>query len=158
MKRAVCLHEDATTRAARSGEWNSFLKKHVDECAACREVVETSRWMQALAQDPALNHDSHDASLLWWRAQLSEKQAQAERAQSVLEWTEIVVACAMAVALAGWAAWNWALLQVAADWLETGLSPQTWIAAYSGESSFWSAFSVLLLAALLVAYPILAEE
>ena len=31
---------------------------------------------------------------------------------------------------AGWALWNWALMQAGVDWLVTNLSPQTWMAAY----------------------------
>jgi len=45
-----------------------------------REIVLASQWMQSLAQScqrPTLP----DASLLWWRAQLSEKHAKVEKAQ-----------------------------------------------------------------------------
>jgi hypothetical protein len=110
------------------------------------------------AQDHATNHDSSDASLLWWRAQLNEKQAKAARAQSVLEWAEMTLACVVAAALAGWAVWNWPLLQTAAGWLAASLSPQTWIAAYSAGASFWLILGVLSVAAVLLVYPIFAQE
>jgi hypothetical protein len=162
MQRVSCPYEEATSVAARSGKWDSRLEKHAHECVVCQEVVLASSWMQTLgqetAQDRATDHDSRDASLLWWRAQLTEKQARAEQAQSVLDWTEVFVACAVAAALAGWALWNWALMQAGVDWLVTNLSPQTWMAAYMLGNLSWSALIVLSLAVLLVAYPILAGE
>jgi hypothetical protein len=162
MKKVSCPYEDATTGAARSGNWDSLLEKHAYECVVCREVLLASSWMQTLEQEvpqaSAANDDSRDASLLWWRAQLTEKQARAEQAHWILEWTEMFVACALAAALVGWALWNWALLQAAVDWLVTSLSPQTWMAAYMPGTLSWSPLIVLSLAVLLIAYPILAEE
>src|SRR5207245_6834512 len=61
-------------------------------------VQEAARWMQALApaaqRSAQSQNDLPDPQILWLRAQLSERQAAAERAQKVLRWVE--VACVMA--------------------------------------------------------------
>jgi hypothetical protein len=158
MKKAICSHEEAVTNAARRGEWNAVLEKHCSECPTCGEAVETARWMRAMAGDGEICVDAREASLIWWRAQLSERQTEAAKAHSIVAWAEMALGCAVFVAVAAWVAGNWPAVQGAADWLGAGLSPQTWSAAYATGAPFWSFLSVFVLVVLFVVYPVLVEE
>ena len=131
MKQAVCPQEAAVLRAARTDQWEESLTAHVAECAICREIVVTSRWMHTLAQRSEENFVLPDANLLWWRAHLSQKQAEAERAQKPLEVIEVVseaaiALAAIALALAGWLTWNWSEVPGVMTKLLVRLFSQLW--------------------------------
>jgi len=149
MKRTNCSNEVAVQKAAHSGEWPESLKTHVTACDACREVADTSRWMQALADPSEKSFALQDASFLWWRAQLSEKQTAAVRVQETLEWAEFALVIVVVAGLAVWATWNWQLFQRTVGSLLASLSGSTAI-------SFWSILLVTSLAAIF--YPIVVEE
>jgi hypothetical protein len=157
-----CQEESAVSVAARSGEWSSFLETHLAGCAACREIAETSRWMRALAENSNAEPNLRDAGLVWWRAQLSEKQAKVERMHKALDWTEIISAGILGAGLAAWAAANWQAIEGAAGGFWTGLWPQLWDAAFSAADStpvvFWSLAVVVSLVAIALAFPIPTEE
>lgn len=155
MSRTICPQEAAVTKAARTGEWTDSLRTHAAECAICREVVQTAHWMQALAQSPAKNHTMSDADLLWRRARLAERQAQAEKSQRGLEWLEILSGAIVPLGLAGWVAWNWYAIQGEATKMLIGLVPQLSLAAYSFSTL---APALLILAALSLAYPLLVRD
>jgi hypothetical protein len=161
MKSVNCTQEELVTQSARSGEWPDGLRSHVAGCAVCEDIVRASRWMQAMATAD-MDLDSRDAGLLWWRAQLGERRAQAERVHNALEWIEIASLAIVAAGFWGWAARNWQLFGDAADWFWTALSLQNWSAAYSIANSFvvssWPIVTVLSFLLLCVAYPILAED
>ena len=183
MKQAVCPQEEAVSRALRTGLrmdqidlWKGSVQGHVAECAICREMVLTSRWMHTLAQRSEEKFTLPDANLLWWRAHLSQKQAEAERAQKPLEVIEVVseaaiALAAIALALAGWLTWNWSEVPGVITKLLVRLLSQLWeadwLAAWAVTSSLpvTSPFvvlpllvTVLSLVVLLVAYPLLAED
>jgi hypothetical protein len=112
--------------------------------------------MQALARGSESNPTLPDASLLWWRARLSEKQAKAEKEQDVLDWVEITSAAVISVGLGGWVAWNWYALQG----LMTRILAvaQLRMTAFPVPILFSPIIAVLSLAALLLVYPILVDE
>jgi hypothetical protein len=155
MSGAACPHEAAVTRAARSGAWPESLAAHVAGCARCREIVQTSRWMRALAHGSEPAPDVPDATLVWWRAQLSERRAKPEKTGTLLEWLAVASGGAVPLALAGWVAWNWFLIQGQAARMLAGWLPQFWAGAYALASL---APAALFLAALSLAYPLLSRD
>jgi hypothetical protein len=169
MSHTSCPQESDVARAVRSGEWSEPLRAHLRDCAICRGVQESARWMQALGQTTAREAQEGlpDPQILWLRAQLSERQAAAERAHRALQWVEI--AC-MAAACAGfgiWLVWNWN--EIGGE-IGNGLSwalfeawPALWGSVYAyGPANapilFTSAVAALSLVALGIAYPLVAGE
>lgn len=130
MKQAICPQEAAAARAARTGQWEESLQAHVAECAVCRDVAQAARWMYALAHKSERNLALPDADLLWWRAQLAQKQAQAERAQKPLEWVAVFSEAILVLGPAGWFAWNWHEVQGLLTGLLAGLVLQVWKVAW----------------------------
>ena len=180
MKQAICPPEGAVLRAARTDQWEGSLKTHVANCPVCREIVQTSRWMQALAQRSEKDMLLPDAGLLWWKAHLSQIHAHAEQAQKPLVVVEVIseaaiALAAIALALAGWLTWSWSEVPGVMTGLLTGLLSQLlsplwktdWLAGWTvmGSLPAISPFgvlslivAVLSLAVLLVAYPLLSED
>ena len=108
MSHRSCAQEAAVARAVRTGEWNEALRAHLRDCAPCRGVRDAAQWMQALAPAAAQTPDDlPDPQILWLRAQLSARQAAAERAQKVAQWLEVAWVAAAAASLGIWLAWSW---------------------------------------------------
>ena len=169
MSHTSCSQESGIARAVRSGEWSQPLLAHLRGCAICRGVQESARWMQALVQENAREaHESlPDAQILWLRAQLSERQAAAERAHKTLQWAEIACVAAACAALGAWVVWNWnAMGSEIGDGLSWALFeawPVLWgnVYAYGPENApilFTSAVAAISLVALGIAYPLLVRE
>lgn len=168
MSEAGCPQESAVARAACSGGWNPSLEMHIRECAACREVRDAARWMQALAATPpSAQSELPDARILWLRAQIAARDAAAERAQKIAQWVEIASMIAVCIAAGVWVAWNWAAiggaLSDALDWVTFGASPAFWSGLYAyGPTNapllFSSALAVIAIITVGVAYPLLARE
>jgi hypothetical protein len=188
MTRTSCGQEMAVTNAARSGKWDDLLKEHVQTCKGCQDVAKISGWMQSLAggEGQALRQEKGlrpaalegarmdegsesdedfalpDASLVWWRARLAEeldaRQAKTQRAHAAMDRVEIVAVFIGAIGLAGWVFWNWDGLQGVAARLLIALWPESWAGANPALGSLWLAIAVLSAIAILLAYPILAEE
>ena len=156
MKLMNCAQEAAVTKAVRTGNWEEYLTAHAATCAVCREIIQTASWMQALARSPETNSTLPDASLLWWKARLSEKQEKAERAQEVSEWVEIASVTAISIGLAGWVAWNW--LAVQASMTTLMVTMQLWVTASSTAPLFLPLSAVLCLALAVLTYPILVDD
>jgi hypothetical protein len=155
MSHINCPQEAAVTRAIRAGILDESLATHAATCPVCRDVVTVSHSMHALARGPENNRALPDASLVWWKAQLSEQQTRVERAQTILEWLQIAFAAIGSLGLAAWVAWNWAAMQ---EWLTSSLgSAQLMFATYSTSTLFLPIIAILCLAALLVAYPMITD-
>jgi len=155
MSRASCTQEAAVTKAARTNAWSESLATHAAGCAVCREVLETARWMQALARDRGEDSQPPDASLVWWRMQLADRRAKAEKTRTVLEWAEIVSGAIVPLGLAGWATWNWFAIQGAAASLMIDLAPQFPLAVLSLSALVPA---LLVLGAISLVYPLVARE
>ncbi len=156
MKRVNCPQEAAVTNAVRTGSLETSLTTHAANCAVCREIIQVSSWMHALSRSSESNPSLPDAGLLWWRARLSEKKADAEKAQDVLEWVEIASTAAISLGLGGWVAWNWYAIQGWMAWILAGAQHR--MAAYSAPILFSPIIIVLSLAALVLVYPILVDD
>ena len=155
MSRSMCPQEAAVLRAARTGEWPEALAAHAAQCRHCREIADTARWMQALAQSSEKNPALPDAKLVWWRAQLAEQRAKAERTRNALGWLEIASGTVVPLGLAGWVAWHWYEIQARATLLLTGELSQFPAAAYAVASL---APALLFLAAISLVYPLFIRE
>jgi hypothetical protein len=169
MSHTSCGQESDVARAARSGEWSETLEAHLRDCAICRGVRETARWMQTLAQGAAREAQEGltDPRILWLRAQLSERQAAAERTHKVLQWVEIACVAAACAGLGIWLAWSWNEIGgEIADGLSWALFeawPALWgnVYAYGPVNApilFTSVVAAISLVALGVAYPLLVRE
>ena len=162
MRLSNCPREEEALRAVRTGTWEDALTAHVAGCAACKEIVRTSQWMQALANGSQRANSLPDPSLLWWRAQLCAKQAQVERAQEMLEWAEIVAATVIAAGLAGWIGWNWIAIQSTFTSLLTEPLSQLWTDAVSAMSTTPTMFSlsavILSVVGIVLGYPLLVRD
>jgi hypothetical protein len=166
MTHEFCPHEEAAAEAARSGAWNDSLRAHAAGCATCREIAGTANWMQTLARETVTGCDAHEASLIWWKAQVAgklvQKQAEADRAQEVAAWIEIVLAALVVAGIAGRIASGWQALQETAVSFWTSLAPQSWLAggsALQSSSAFlWFFLAAVSIAAFFIVYPILAED
>lgn len=162
MKRMHCPQEAEVTKAARAGNLeaslqDASLRAHTATCDVCRGVIEASSWMQALAQAPGSNRALPDASLVYWRARLSEQEAEAEKAQDILDWAELA-AGAGAAGLAGWGVWHWVSIQGSIASLDRGLQFAAGIYSAPGFLlAAGGAFAVLALVVVLT-YPELADE
>jgi len=170
MKRNNCDQEAAVLNAARTGQWDGPLKAHVAGCGACRETAQTSRWMLSLAQSCEPSREGIAAlpepGLVWWRAQLAQKQRAAERTQKKLEWIASIIQAVVVLGVAGGFAWIWPRFQGQLPELLSGLWPRLWNAASTAAGSFPALYSSLTLPALMalcavaifVVYPFLVEE
>lgn len=162
MRRESCGQEGEVLRAVHTGMWEEALSAHATACAVCREIVEVSRWMKTLAESPEGTDPLPDAGLVWCRAQLSEKQAEAERAQNILDWAGFIFAVLVSAALAGWVGWNWDAIQGTL----TSLLADAWQGLWAAWPSVFgtmpalslSGVVILFLAAIVLAYPLLVRD
>ena len=162
MMRANCPREGDALRAVRTGKVEEELRAHLVECAVCGEIVQVSRWMQTLAEGPDRADALPDPGLLWWRAQLSEKQTKMERAEKILGWMEFVFATLLFAGLAGWMSWHWNAIQTRLTSFLAGGEQQLWgtVLSVAGTTPILSSFGVVILSMLAIGlvYPLLARE
>jgi hypothetical protein len=164
-----CPQESAVVRAVRTGERSESLEAHLHECANCRGVQEAAGWMQALG--PATAREAQeglpDPGILWLRAQLSERQAGAERAHKFLQWMEIACVTAACAGLCIWLLWSWneigGGIADRVGWALFEAWPALWsnLYAYGPANApilFSSAVVAISLVVLGVAYPLVARE
>lgn len=168
MSHTSCSQESAVARAVRSGEWSEPIQAHLRECTVCRGVQETAQWMQEMAMEGREAQESlPDPQILWLSAQLSERQAAAERVHKALQWVEIACVAAACAGLGMWLVWNWdAIGGEVGDGLEWALF-EAWPALWSSVSAygpvnapilFSSVVTAISLVALGIAYPLLVRE
>jgi hypothetical protein len=171
MSHTKCSEDSAVVRAVRSGKWNESLEAHVRECGTCRRVRQAAQWMQALASGSQLDAREQinlpDPQVLWLRAQLSERQASAERAHRILQWVEIGFAMVICAGLGLWLAWDWSEVGGAigdgVNWALFESWPTLWnsVNAYGPVNApilFSSALAAIALIAVAIAYPLMARE
>ncbi len=165
-----CSQESAVARAVRAGEWNEDLLAHVRECATCRSVQETARWMQALgpaAGETAPQADLLDPQVLWLRAQLSHSEAVAERAQRILQWVEVTCVTVACAGLGIWLVWSWngigGEIADGFSWALFDAWSALWASLYAygpvnAPILYSSALAVISLLTVAIAYPWFARE
>jgi predicted anti-sigma-YlaC factor YlaD len=111
MKHQFCAHEEAVAAAATSGVWTPELRAHRDGCMTCAELTLV---VAALAADAEQLADEAiplpDPGVLWFRAQLAERERVFKRATSAIVWVQrVAIAVVAAIGLA-FAPGLWALI------------------------------------------------
>jgi len=111
MKSISCAHEDAVAAAARTGKWTSELRAHRDGCMTCAELTLV---VAALTADAEQLKDEAiplpDPGVIWFRAQLAEREHMYRRATRAIVWVQrATIAAVVAVGLA-FAPGLWALI------------------------------------------------
>ena len=170
MKHTSCSEETTVVQAVRSGAWNVGLEAHLRNCATCRDVQQTTRWMRALAP-ASLSTESQnelpDPRILWLRAQLSQRRAAAERVQKIVQWVEVACVTAACLGLGIWLAWSWngigGEIADGLGWALFDAWPALWsnLYAYGPVNApilFSSALAAISLLAIAVAYPLLVRK
>jgi len=176
MSHTNCSEESAVARAVRSGEWDESLEAHVRGCGTCRSVRQAAQWMQALAPESQLGAREQtnlpDPQVLWLRAQISERQAAAERAHRIMQLVEVVCAMVICAGLGIWLVRDWSEVGGAIgdgmNWVLFEAWPAVWnslytygLYAYGPVNTpilFSSALAAIALVAVAIAYPLLARE
>ena len=169
MRENICAQEMVVAQAARTGLWDHTLRDHAVACAVCKEVIIAVTAMQSLAVGFEKASGLPDAGWLWRKALLEQKQAEADRAQRPLRVAQFASVPAMILAFGAWVGWSWpqmqAHLQAQVTVWQTGLWPRLWQAFWSlagtpllSPRGPFLLILLLAIAAVLVAYPVLAEE
>ena len=102
MKNSSCVHEEAVAAAARSGQWTPELQTHRDGCMTCAEVTLVVAAMAADAGELMdLDRPLPDPGVIWFRAQLADRENKLRRATRAIVWVQrATIAAAAAVGLA----------------------------------------------------------
>jgi len=167
MSRRICGQETDVARAVRTGEWSAALQAHLLDCATCRSVQEAASWMRTLApaaQAPSQGQDDlPDPQILWLRAQFSERQAAAERAQKMAQWVEVACVAAVCAGLGIWLASSWNEIGGGLDWATFEAWPAVWSGVYAygpvnAPVLFASALAAIAVVTIGIAYPLLGRE
>ncbi len=156
MKLAKCPQEEALAKAVRAGKVDESFSGHAAACATCREILQTSTWLQALASTSENDRRLPDASLVWWKARLSEEQLKTEKAQHFYELVEMAFAAVIALGLLGWLTWNWFAIGASVGSILEGAA--LWLTAYPIANVLLLAVAVLCLIAFMLADPVLIDE
>jgi hypothetical protein len=96
-----CPFEAAVSQAARSGDWNEELRAHRVECRTCAEQTLVVAALAADAEDLTnLESPLPDPGVIWFRAQLADREIRFERATRAIVWVQrATIAAAAAVGL-----------------------------------------------------------
>ena len=166
-----CDREMGIAKAVRTGRWSPEAQAHLASCPSCAEAAQAARWMQTLARPADLPAPSgtkmQEASWLWCRALLEQKEAEARRARRRMATVEYATALTLTLGSGAWLAWSWPQLQALFTAWQASLWAELWRAAWflAGQAPMLAslpAVSVLALllaaAAFLLAQPLLAED
>lgn len=85
----LCDYERQIRLAARNNSLNDELKKHLENCADCRETQKIVTFFQATAAKDRIFAKLPTAGFIWWKSQLQKKRDAAERAGKPIFFVEI---------------------------------------------------------------------
>ena len=78
-----CTYEEEVVRALKDGHWPEGcaleLREHVETCETCGDLVLVTQSFQLARREAEREAIPGSASLLWWRAQLRQRNTAAER-------------------------------------------------------------------------------
>ena len=97
-----CLHEARVLRAVRTGRWDDALESHAAVCPACGEVALVGGRLRTFARETESHHRLPGPSLVWLKAQLTERQVESQRASNPWAMAEALGLGTVALALASW--------------------------------------------------------
>ena len=79
----TCANEKEVTQALKDGHWpdgcTTELRAHVAACTSCGDLVLVTETLQRARCESVKEAPTGSPSLLWWRAQLRQRAAAAER-------------------------------------------------------------------------------
>jgi hypothetical protein len=79
----TCAYEKEVTQALKDGHWPdgcaAELRTHVEACTSCGDLVLVAETFQRARSESLQEALPGSPSLLWWRAQLRQRAAAAER-------------------------------------------------------------------------------
>jgi hypothetical protein len=111
MENLECIKERLVLRAATSGSWDDELLAHLASCNTCRESLDVSQWMHALAEVPSADHPLPNAQYVWWKAQFLEKELAEERATRPLIIAQVISYAVITLGVIGLMLWKMPQLQ-----------------------------------------------
>ncbi len=95
----TCSCEEELTRALKDGHWpegcTPELRAHVAGCASCVDLVLVTQTMQGARAESRHEALPGAANLLWWKAQLRQRNAATERVSRPITIAEIFAFCVM---------------------------------------------------------------
>lgn len=148
MKARECPRERETALAARRGALDEAAAVHARGCASCAEAAAVAAALASLSDDDVPARAPVDARVLWLKAQLAPRSADAA-GQGPVSRGVIAVWVAVAASWAAFLTWRWPELR---SLLET-LTPQQLMAGSAGHASIPMASlgAVMLMAAVTLA-------
>jgi uncharacterized membrane protein YhdT len=126
MSGAACNFQETVARAIITGETDSAIQSHVSVCPTCQEVTRVAQGMQGFASASKSVPALPNASYLWWKAQVAQRESAEKRARRLLLLIQAVIYGSLISLLAGWLIRNWSEIrqQMAAstpDWVTSNL-------------------------------------
>jgi hypothetical protein len=98
MRPELCEYEEAVGAALSSGQWNDELVRHLASCSQCADLRLVSQYLASAGTAIEEAAPLPAPGLIWWRAQLAERQEQATRGVAAID---LMQKLAIAVALIG---------------------------------------------------------
>lgn len=165
MRTEVCTEERAVWKAVREHHWNESLETHIQKCSICREIVQTTSWMQTFAQPAGSHLTLPYPDLLWRQSRLSEKHAELERALRPLQAMEVLPGAISVLIVGSWFLWTLSREGLSGDpaqmitqiW-RIALTAETMMPAISSSGILLIAAVILSLGAIFATSPPLAKE
>jgi hypothetical protein len=102
---AVAAGRAADPRKAAFDDDSGDLRQHVASCAACADLVLVMSSLGAERERARRNVSVPSAGLVWWRAQLRQRQAAARAAAAPVAFVQ-VVATVVVIGFVGFVAWT----------------------------------------------------
>lgn len=114
MTSTQCSRADTVERAVRDDRWTDDLRRHVDSCPACSDIVQVASYFARSESRVVDDAPLPDPSIVWIRAQLLARRDAARRAAraiNILQYAAVAAAGLLGVflmtilwpRLAGWA-------------------------------------------------------
>ncbi len=116
-----CSHGKEIAEALESGRWphacGTELRTHGETCRSCRDLILVTQTFQRARRSTPQAARFDSPSLLWWRAQLRQRNAAVERVAKPLRVAYIFALLVNVVIIAGFVAWQfWSGVRWAAIW------------------------------------------
>lgn len=140
-----CKYQREVTAALRERQWPEVctpeLRKHVEECAACRDLVLVSQSLRRTRQQTMSIAQPVSPGLLWWKAQIRRRQEMVERAQKPFAIFEIITMVVSLIVVVIFAASQRSVLKAWLDSFTHTSHPESsqfdWVQQLFAGSSLW---------------------
>ncbi len=116
-----CSHGKEIAEALESGRWphacGTELRTHAETCRTCSDLILLTQTFQRARRATPQRAHFDSPSLLWWRAQLRQRNAAVERVAQPLRVAYIFALLVNVIIVAGFVAWQfWSGVRWAAIW------------------------------------------